>query len=186
VRVLIRWLDGLLRRAGGVFEFCADGDCVLRLQRGRARHDVHLPDGAEVRRGEPVLLLHLWNERVPPIRPEGPDLAWAVAMRRMLARSLREVARWLAEHPGRREVRAIGGATVLAAPGGGERLFRRLGFEVFPYHSPLGRFGEFWENMYTWWLMWAFNNASLRSHRLLRLRRAEVWISVGAFLERYG
>jgi len=54
---------------------------------------------------------------------------------------------------------------------------------VFPYRSPLGRFGEFWENLYARWLMWAFNAASLRHRRLLRLRRDEVWASADAFLK---
>lgn len=62
---------------------------------------------------------------------------------------------------------------------------RRLGFMVLPYHSPLGRFGEFWENFYTWMIIWAFNAASLRHRHLHRLRRSEVWMSVDEFLRRY-
>jgi hypothetical protein len=57
---------------------------------------------------------------------------------------------------------------------------------VFPYRGPLARFGEFWENLYTWGLMWTFNAASLRHRSLLRLRRAEVWMSAAELLARYG
>ena len=67
----------------------------------------------------------------------------------------------------------------------GERLFTRLGFTVFPYQSPLGRFGEFWENFYTWALMWAYNAVSLRQRQLLALDRTESWITSGEFLRRY-
>ena len=57
---------------------------------------------------------------------------------------------------------------------------------ALPYRSPLGRFGEFWENFYAWWLMWAFNAASLRHRRLLHMRRAELWMSAVEFMSRYG
>jgi hypothetical protein len=103
--------------------------------------------------------------------------------------SYRAAARWLADQPRMADVRAVGGVTALIAPdggGGSVRLMQRLGFEVLPYRNPLGRFGEFWENLYTWWLMWAYNAASLRHRRLLRLRRTEFWMSARAFLERYG
>jgi len=83
----------------------------------------------------------------------------------------------------------VGGATVLFAAGdasSGERLFQRLGFSTFPYRNPLGRFGEFWENLYTWALMWTFNAGSLKKRHLLQLQRTEVWMSTGEFLVRYG
>jgi hypothetical protein len=193
MRALVRRLDGLLRRANGVFEFCTQEDCVLRLQLRGAPHQLHLSDGVEVRAGDPVVMIHLWNEHVPPLGPDGPDLAWASRMGRMLLGSYRAVARWLADQPRMANVRAVGGVTVLISPhggGGSLRLMQRLGFEVLPYHvplgHPLGRFGEFWENLYTWWLMWAYNAASLRHRRLLRLCRTEFWMSARAFLERYG
>jgi hypothetical protein len=189
MRVLIRGFDGLVRWANGVFEFCDEEECLLRLQWGRAPRDLHLSDGSKVWTGDLVLKLHLWNERVPPLEMAGPDLAWATHVHRRLIHSLRAAAQWLAGQPGLPEVRAIGGATVLISPGGesgGSRLMWRLGFDVFPYVGPLGRFGEFWENFYAWGLMWAFNAASLRRKSLLRLRRAEVWMSAHQLLARYG
>jgi hypothetical protein len=189
MRVLIRAFDRMIRWASGVFEFCDEEVCLLRLQCSRAPHDLHLSDSTQVRAGDPVLKLHLWNERVPPLGPGGSDLAWAVNVRRRLIRSLRAAAQWLAEQPSRDDVRAIGGATVLVSLGGGAgslRLMERLSFDVFPYRGPLGRFGEFWENLYTWGLMWTFNAASLRHRSLLRLRRAEVWMSAAELLARYG
>ena len=181
MRTIIRGIDRLARRANGVFEFCAEEECLLRLQVARAPHDLHLSDGTQVRAGDPVLKLHVWNEHVPPLGPDGADLAWATRVRRGLIRSLQALARWLAAQPGLADVRAIGGATVLI-PAGGEsgslRLIQRLGFDVFPYQGRLGRLGEFWENLYSWALMWAFNAASLRHRPLLRLRRTEVWMPI--------
>jgi hypothetical protein len=189
MRAIVRRFDGLLRRAEGVFEFCGQADCILRLQWARAAHPIPLPDGGPVRRGDPVLIIHLWNERMPPIPPDGPDLAWAARFRRLLIGSYRLVARWLSAQPGLGRVRAVGGVTVLLYGGetqGALRLVERLGFQVMPYHNPLGRFGEFWENLYTWAVMWTFSIVSLRHRRLLRIRRAEIWMSTAEFMRRYG
>jgi hypothetical protein len=189
VRALIRWFDGWLRRAEGVFEFCDRPECILRLQRARAAHPLSLPDGGAVQRGDPVLMIHLWNERMPPIPADGPDLTWAAWFRRSLIGSYRLAAQWLAAQPGRGQVSAVGGVTVLLYGGetqGALRLIQRLGFQVMPYQSPLGCFGEFWENLYTWAIMWTFNVVSMRHRRLLRIRRAEIWMSTAEFMHRYG
>jgi hypothetical protein len=188
MRALIRRFDGWLRRALGVFEFCDAPDCLLRVRVTLAAHDLALP-GWVVPKGEPLLELHLWNEHIPPQPPDGPDLAWAVQTQRKLAASFRILADQMPRDPRFAAVQAVGGITVLLMPGndaGGERLFRQLGFSVFPYHSALGRFGEFWENLYSWWIMWTFNPVTLRHRRLIRLRRTEVWMSMEEFLSRYG
>ncbi len=188
MRALVRAFDRFLCRATGVFEFCDDPECLVRLQWARAPRDLALSDGTRVRTGAPVLMLHLWNEHLPHPGADGPDLQWAARVRRMLTYSFRQVARWLAERPEAHRVEAVGGITVLAfsADGHPTPLIRHLGFDVFPYRRALGRFGEFWENFYTWAIMWTFNPASLRGRSLLRLRRAEIWMSREAFLRRYG
>lgn len=184
MRALIRHFDRLLRQALGVVEFCDDPEGLLRIRVTTAAHDVPLPDRA-IPAGMPILELHLWNEHVPPLPPAGPDLAWAVRSRRMLIASLRSLARQMETDARLAGVQAIGGATVLPSLGG-EGLFKRLGFAIHPYRNPLGRFGEFWENFYTWAIMWTFNQASLRQRHLLHLRRSEIWMSREEFLQRYG
>ncbi|MBC7227157.1 MAG: hypothetical protein H5T61_07985 [Thermoflexales bacterium] len=188
MRALVRAFDRFLCRATGVFEFCDDPECLLRLQWARAPRDLTLSDGARVRTGAPVLMIHLWNEHLPHPGANGPDLQWAARIHRMLRHSLGEVARWLAEQLEGHRVEAIGGITVLAFSADGRPipLIRHLGFDVFPYRRALGRFGEFWENFYTWAIMWTFNPASLQGRSLLRLRRAEIWMSRETFLHRYG
>jgi hypothetical protein len=164
VRALIRALDRLLRRASGVLDFTDDPECLLRLQIASASHPVHLPD-LMVRPGELVLRLHLWNEQVPRLPPGGADLAWAIQVRSLLVGSLHAVAAHLVEEPHLTGVCAVGADTVLLAPGGspgGARLVERLGFSTLPCHRPLGRFGEFWQNLYAWLLMWTYNAASRR------------------------
>ena len=84
-------------------------------------------------------------------------------------------------------VRAVGAVTVLIGPDderGG--LLGRMGMQAMPYRNPLGRFGEFWENFYSWALLWTYNPASLHHRRLLTMRRREFWISAEAFVARYG
>ncbi len=188
MRPLVRAFDRFICRVTGVFEFRDDPNCLIRLQWARAPYDLSLSDGARVRAGAPVLILHLWNEHLPHPGANGPDLKWAARVHRMLTDSFRQVACWLVEQPEGHRAEAIGGITVLAlsADGRPTPLIQRLGFDIFPYRRALGRFGEFWENFYTWAIMWTFNPVSLQGRPLLRLRRAEIWMSREAFLRRYG
>ena len=188
LRWLVRKLDAFLRSRTGVFDFCDDPDCRLRLQVAPAPHDLQLED-VTVPAGQPVLIIHVKNESVPRIPPSGPDLAWVKEMLRLLTRSLGFIARQMEVDPKLADVGAVGGATVLLYSGyheGVARVLPRLGFKVFPYSSPLGRFGEFWENFYSWLLIWTYNPNSLRFRRLLRLRRSEFWISAEAFQRKFG
>ncbi len=188
LRRLIRRFDRWLRRCYGVTEFTWEPACLLRIQVARVPHAFRLPD-VEISHGAPVLLLHLWNERIPPTPPAGPDLAYALRLRDGLIASLRLVARHIQETPALVDVQAIGGVTAHLAPrgvGGGYNLMRRLGFILLPYHSPLGAFGEFWENFYTWWLIWAYNAPGAKKHPLTKMRRMEFWMSRGRFLKMYG
>lgn len=188
MRALVRRFDAVIRRIEGVFEFCHQQDCILRLQLGRARRAIELPE-IKLNLGSSVLFLHLWNERLPPFPPGGADLAWANLARHKFLSSLRAVAAEIRRNPCLSEVQAIGGVTVLIdLPGasGSAKLMERLGFRVFPVRNPLGRFGEFWENFYTWALMWTYNPGTLRGRNLFRLKRVEIWISREEFLRRYG
>jgi hypothetical protein len=189
MRAAIKRFDVLMRRRLGVFEFTEDEGCIFRVQLKAAPCDIRCSDGTFVGEGEPVLGLHLWNEHVPPMGAEGADLAWATRMARRGIHSLRALAAWVEDHPELADRRVLGGATVLIEPGtadGTAHLFRRLGFEVFPFRNALGRFGEFWENFYTWALMWAYNHQSLRTKRLLQLQRTLIWMRVDTLLARYG
>lgn len=190
MRAIVRRFDGLLRRALGVTEFCDDPQCLLRVQLARCPRHVHLSDGTQLLPGEPVLMLHLWNEHVPPMGSTGPDLSWALKVYRQLIPSLRRVAMLVATDPQWAGIQGVGGISVLILLEGASssaRLMERLGFDVMPHPpGPLGRFGEFWENLYTWALMWAFNAPSLRRKHLFRLRRSEIWMSRQRLLERYG
>jgi hypothetical protein len=188
VRAFIRRFDGWLSRIEGVEPFTDDPRCIMRIQVSRAKHDLILPDRV-IPRGADVLLLHAWNERMPRIPSDGPDLAYAVRYRQRSIASLKLIARHIASTPSLQEVQAVGGVTAhisLEHARGGRAMLEHLGFTLMPYHRPFGAFGEFWENFYTWWLMWTFNPASTRHRKLWRLQRTEFWMAKDRFLEKYG
>jgi hypothetical protein len=188
MRAAVRLIDTLLRKEGGLFEFSQDPEVILRLQLRTAPHRAMIT-GVSIDRGDPVLALHIWNERVPRIPPAGADLQWARALSRRIIYSLRAVAHWMEADSSCARVCAIFGASALFSSSdhtGGTHMIQRLGFTIWPYQRPLGRFGVFWENLFSWWLMWTYNEASLRTHAFWRLQRTEIWMVREDFLRRFG
>ncbi|MEW6033050.1 MAG: hypothetical protein AB1645_09275 [Bacillota bacterium] len=195
LRATVRRLDALLRRYYRIHEFSQDQDCLLRLAVIPAPRSLALRDRVTIARGEPVGDLHLWNERVPPIPPEGPGLAWAVSFHRRLRRSLEELAARVEVDPAYQHLRAFRAVGTLPVRGGGQEaggwsvLACRFGFEPAAGPDPAGlwpRFLEFWENAFNLALVWAYNPASLRSRPFSRLRRVQFWMSRETLLARYG
>jgi len=187
VKQLIRCFDAFLRRALGVFEFCAEPDCLLRVKRAALAHPVTL-DGHTFAVGTPVIELHLWNEHLPPLPAEGATLGWAIQTQRRLKRSFQALAASILNDARLADAQLIGGVTVLPLAGthaGSMKLFEQLGFTVLPYHNPLGRFGEWWENLYTWGIMWAFNAPTLAGRHLMGLKRSEIWMTRETLLRRH-
>lgn len=187
MRRLVRAFDARQRRRLGIREFCDDPECLFRIRLARARRPLAV-EGDEVPAGAEVLELHFWNEHFPALPPSSPDLAWAVQGRRMLIASLRKLALHLRDAPELRAVAAVIGVTVLFSPDEAvapQNVLARLGFASAPYRSPLGRVGEFWENLYTWLVMWAFNGATPRRRHLSQLQRIEVWMSKEELVRRY-
>src|SRR5713226_9324042 len=98
-RQLIRGIDGYLRRSIGIIEFDHSDDAVVRIAVGRAGREMRLSDGTRLRPDEPVLELHLWNEHLLALPPEGPTLSWAAVTRRQVARSLTRLAAHVLAEP---------------------------------------------------------------------------------------
>ena len=186
MRSIIRALDRFVRERTGLFEFCNDPDCLFRLSVGEAATALRVGEG-EVPAGTKVLVLHFWNEHIPSMSGTEPSLSWGVKFRRRVGHSFRLLAEHMKRDPRLAGVKALGGVTPLFIPGDGspaERIFLRLGFTVSPHRNPMGRFMEFWEEVYAWMLMWAF--AKGIQPRLRGLRRSDFWMSVEEFLRRYG
>ncbi len=188
MRAGVKFIDSLIRKADGVYEFCEDPSCILRLQLMPSPHEMTLGE-MQIRKGETLLVVHVWNERIPKIPQGGADLEWALRLRRQVIHSFQAVAAEINSNRRYDPVRAIYGASVLFSSTnhtGGTRLMKSLGFTIQPYHNPLGSFGVFWENLFSWWLMWAFNDVSMESREFRRLERTEIWITKQDFVHRYG
>jgi ceramide glucosyltransferase len=99
VRVVVRGMDVLLQHTMHTVEFTDDEQCFLRLSVTESEENLTLSDGTRVRRGDRIGEIHLWNERIPQIPPEGPDLGWALAFQRQAVHSLRLLATYVRESP---------------------------------------------------------------------------------------
>ncbi len=191
-RRLVRALDAGLRRAQGTFVFSEHPDCILRLSLMPAERPLRFADGTTVAPGEPLIVVHFWNERLPPVPASGPDLRWARTMIRQSVASLRLLAEYLEGHPELAGVRAIGsgvaGFLSDAALDTGA-VFPRLGFEMqrpLASAGPWQRFLGFWESLYSWMLVWTYNPATVRGKTPWNLKRFGMWMPRATLLARYG
>ncbi len=208
-RGLVLLVDFLQRRFLGIVEFSQDPDCIARIARSTCRAPITLPDGTHVNPGETMGDIHLWNERAPEVPPSGPNLAWALGLRRKIIRSLRELAAYVDQAPEYAGVRVFRGGTSFTRRGGlgealtGGDLAARLGFHVVQAGPAQGsgtpssprtqgiaglarRFRDFSENLYYLALVWAFNPRSLRTKGLAGLARVELYMTRATLMDRYG
>jgi hypothetical protein len=90
-------------------------------------------DGTAIEDGEPIGILHLWNEHLPRYSPAaGPELAWAAEIRRRLVASLQSLAQHVDTDPSWRDVRAFRGEVAFSSRRAVlqlDRVARRYGFE---------------------------------------------------------
>ena len=189
LKSMLRGFDRGICTVRGVFAYDPAPECILRIQVEKSTHSVDLP-GGPLRKGDPILHLHLWNEHMPPMPPAGRDLAWANRTWRQFLASLERLARAVERSPRLARARALGGAqslfTLRSGPSSGARLMQKIGFTVAPYYRPWGDFGEWIENTYSWWLMWAYNPGSMQSRDYRSVERTEIWMPVADLLRRYG
>jgi hypothetical protein len=189
MRGLIRAIDWCLRRFYRVKPFTEDPGCILRLSPGRSKHDFFLSDGTRIRAGDPVLDIHLWNERLPSLS----QASWVVDWTRFLLHgfkvSLGLLSEYLCHHS------ASGGEVVLRGELGfasdfqtAKDVFEHLGFDVVLKEHPGARIWRraFWDSLYSCALMWTFCAPSIRSKSLMKLLRVQVWMSGETLWRRYG
>ncbi len=186
-RVIIRF-DHFLSRVEQVYEFTTDPDCILRLSRTESHQTIDLTPG-KIGPGDRILEIHLWNERIPIVTTEDQSLAWGTQVLHLFILSLGLVAGQLEENPELSQVKAVRAEMIFLGTADNPtraRQMERLGFTVIPHRSKLGAFGEFWENFYSWWIMWAYNPVSTRNRSLVGNKRLEMWIERERFIEKFG
>lgn len=187
----VRSVDSLLRQRQGIHEFTGDEACIFRISLEAAGRAVTLSDGTDVREGDLVLHLHLWNEHLPVMPSQGPSTAWANLMKRRMRQSLQAIARHLEAEPQFDAVRALHGAPPFGSRLGALQMVRtaqRFGFDVIDPDMPLewrDRIHVVFDSMLLWGLAYAFNPAGLKAKGLLRYRY-RLWISRRKLLLCYG
>lgn len=190
-RAGVRLIDRILRWQLGVFEFSSDPRCYLRAARLRCPRDLVLSDGAHLRIGDPLLALHLWNERLAGAAQASAPLGWGMVLARGSAFSLQELARFLTLHREFDNVRGLYGEMGFidqARIEQARRIAGKLGFDLIEREQPGWNVFQraFWENVFSWWMMWAFNAGSRADKSFAQLRRCELWMSRARLIERYG
>ena len=186
-------LDRWLRRRQGVFEYTDDPTCVFRIQLAQAETPLTLPGGAQIEPGMPLLNLHLWNEHIPLMGPEGATVGWARHLSRSIQSSLRQLAAYLEDSPEFGRIAGVGADMSLGTAERGTqfvRLMSHYGFEPAAEVIRLGywrscRLHHLGENILIFLLVLATNPVALgppvlrRDHKLVYLSRA-------ALQRRYG
>lgn len=189
-RAGVRAIDLALQRHYRLFLFSEAPACILRLTPTVSARAVTLRDGTGVARGEPILELHLWNERLPALPRNGATLTWGVTFVRRTRYSLRLLADYLVREPQFIQIRALHaelGFLELDQFPEMHRLVEHLGFEFVVGEAPGWRVWRyaFWQNVFSWWLMWTFNPASLAGKHFGKMARGELWLSRAVLIQKY-
>jgi hypothetical protein len=184
-------LDACLRRQQNIFEFCDSRECLLRVALRRARHGVVLPSGMQLRQGELMVELHIWNEQIPRILDAGPDLSWAVLTQRRLRQSLTALAREVECDPRFNGVQLLCAETRLGSGRPRARMERFadfFGFELIDATRAPGwrtRLIDLGERLHLWALIRTFNPGALTGRRLRQSQRHQLWMSRKVLLAKY-
>jgi hypothetical protein len=188
---LVTAIDDRLRLRLGVIEYTQSPDCLFRIQPAMSDHALTLRDGTQVRLGDPIVHLHVWNEQFPPFSSSGPTLAWARRVNRAFEQSLCELADFLNARQDLRDVIAICGDLTLEPSWRSAQLTRfvaRFGFEriAAPQSWSFSRRAHWLgQNILISMMVLAHNAGALRADTFWR-DRVPVFLSRRALDERYG
>jgi len=145
---VISRFDWFLRRLYGIREFTPEDDCIVRIAFRKNDRELTLSDGTNILKGEAIGELHFWNERIPPMPKDGPDLAWGLQLHRLMRRSLAELVKYIESAPEWKGVRAFRGEMAVDAQEGLKQatdVLGRLGFDLLPLGRSISRLKPFLE-----------------------------------------
>lgn len=180
-------LDAWMRRQQGMLELNTSPTCMLRVVMIRAESEMRLSDGAIIRRGDRIVDLHFWNERMPKT---SAGLGWGGRFGRQLRRSFVDLAAAIDADPRLAGAVAVRGRLAFAGARNREEMRRFghwFGFEGAEQTGPLSvrrRLHDAAEDIWLLILTWTFNPASLPTRQTVR-RREDLWISKTKLIERY-
>lgn len=180
-------LDRLVRKRVGIYEYSTDDRCIFRIHRDCARQSLSLKDGTRIRRGDPVLMLHLWNEHMPCM-VKGPSVGWGRQVSRGIQISLMELARYLQADGTLKDVKAVCADMCLGTAEQSMQLARivgRYGFE--PARRGVGQPGileRIGQNIMMFLLVLVTSPSTLRAAILLRAHQ-RIFLSRTVLVRRY-
>lgn len=181
----VRCLDRALRYCFRIREFSCHTECVLRVSKARARSSIILSDGSSVQRGEEILELHFWNERLSFCPYDGSLFEWALKLERYTRLSLMLLAEQMDIDDRIANIGAIH-ARLATRPRRSDRLLRDLGFTILPSTGSLRQIThDFFENFLIYGLIWAFHPGRSRNE-IVVLNRVELWLSKADLRRIYG
>jgi YkoP domain len=186
----VRLIERMLARYYGVFEFTPDPRAILRLSRNRSLRAVTLSDGTQVQKGDALLVLHFRNEQLAALLRSDASLESGLVFVRGARHSFKLLAEFLSRQREFDDIRALYAEFGFIQDARMEQMARlstRLGFDFVPRAEPGWdvRQRAFWDNVFSWWLMWTFNPASLAAKSFTHMRRCEVWMARARLMERY-
>lgn len=161
------WLDDWLRKWQHVYEYSDHPSCLFRIQRAQAEVDVKLAGSEFLRRGDPVLNLHLWNEHLPAMHPGCVDIPWARSIGREIATSLERLASHMAQDSSYDDIVALRADMRFGTEEQNLRIVRlstRYGFQSVrkPEEEKYGVLRELGENAFVLMLVLAANPSAAR------------------------
>jgi len=190
LRSAVRRLDAYLRKRMAIFEYTNSPKCMLRISRSTCDRPIELSHktlSPDMSVGE----LHIWNDQLPRMEPDGASIAWARRVEEHLDHSLRELARTVRSDGRLIDLDAFVMNFSLTPRGGRHQIKRfahRIHFETVdapPLTGLFSRLHRVGENLLIWALIWTFNPGALRNGKLTRMR-TQLWISRSELLRWYG
>jgi hypothetical protein len=163
-------------------------DGLLHIEFGRAERDLLLSDGAEVKRDDLVIELHLWNEHFPGFPSGDADFGWTDRAQQQLLSSVHRLAFYIRKDPKRDRTQALGMKLSIAKQQPENVLARLLlnaGLVPIGQASPrMECVLRFLDGVWAWLLTWTYNFRALIGWRFNRTRR-EFSISRAKFIALY-
>jgi hypothetical protein len=176
-------LDAALRGWYGVRPYSYADGVLLRIADGKSDTRVSLEDGTHILPDDPVLELHIWNERVAVLGLPGRNLGWACRVKTRVRNSLHELACRLECDARFGRYVAVRAEAVVLSESAARRFSQiaaRFGLEA----TKPERSASWGHGMLALLLAWACNPAkTFRGH--YRPIRREYWISAMELRSRY-
>ena len=184
LKKLILFIERQLIKHYKVFDPIDDKNFIFRFNYSTSPYNLLLSDGTKIKKGESLLEIHLNNDNIVRLRNK-PDMAWGSIMGKRLKYSLKKTAELIRRSYFKNDIRAIKGEITLIPSRSGKiniGFFKAMGFDVY-LKNKKRNFNEFFENLFAWMLIYAYNPFSFFNKNLLKSRRFIVIISVDKFVK---